>query len=370
MPLLKDRKTNKGIYPIAQIKIKKIIIIKRKIIMKQIIKTIIVTVALFAFAHTVSNIALLAQFDGGDGTEESPYQIRNKIHFNLLTDSTNMPITPNWSSGKYFILTDNITDTVRTIIGNISSYNNVSFQGNFNGNGFKIVLGISVQSNNVGLFGMLGNNSSISNVAVEGYVKGLDRVGGIAGYTESYNCNIENCINNAKISGRRYTSGIIGYNVEGNITNCTNTGEISSIIDRVGGIAGIHNGGTMKNCRNSGRISGESFVGGLSGRLYNDGKIINCINIGSVKGNYLVGGISTSADEGPNIEISNCVNSGLIIGNDRVGGILGYISSGTISNCINIGTVKGNIKTGCIVGEKAGGTVTNCHYDMQMCGEE
>ena len=362
--------------------------------MKQIIR-LIITVAL---AFTVSNISLLSQFGGGNGTAASPYQIHNKTHFNLLTDSTNNsnPNMPNWSNGKYFKLMNNIIDTVRTIINN--------FGGHFDGNGFKIVLGIDVPNSGAGLFGMLSNTviSTISNVITEGYVKGSGKVGsivgyamgnssvsvitikncinncnvtgisfaqcvgGIAGYT--VNCNIENCINNGKISARIYAGGIIGQATAGKIVNCTNTGEISS--NRVGGITGCYIG-TMENCVNTGEISGDSLVGGLNGHLHIGSKIIDCINIGTVRGNILVGGISTSADEDAGIEISNCENNGLVIGNDKVGGILGYLRQGRISNCVNSGVVEGKTtKTGCIVGEKAGGTVTNCHYDMQMCKEE
>ena len=371
--------------------------------MKQIIR-LIITVAL---AFTVSNISLLSQFGGGDGTATSPYEIHNKAHLEALSDSiiyspsNNNTKDYNWSRDKHFKVMNDITDTVRTVIGSESNY----FQGNFDGNGFKIVLGIDVPSSGVGLFVFIGtkvniNNIIISNLITEGYVKGGSylvgsivgyatrvtikncinncdvtaissdmgqQVGGIAGFV-TY-CNIENCINNGKIFAlSRDAGGIVGHESDSKITNCTNTGEISSK-DEVGGIAGC-SFGTIENCMNSGRISGDNCVGGISGWSLLDSKIINCINIGTVKGNSVVGGISSSIEWGFNAKISNCVNSGLIIGNDRVGGILGYIEAGTISNCINTGTVKGNTKVGCIVGEKTGGTVINCHYDKQMCSGE
>jgi len=369
--------------------------------MNKLSKTI-VTVAFALTVSTVSNIALLAQFGGGDGTVNNPYEIHNKTHFNLLTDSVNNSTnTPNWSDGKYFILMNDITDTVRTIIGVSGSR---SFQGNFDGNGFTIVLGIDIPNTSyIGLFGYIwaynSSSVSISNLVTEGYVKGFSsvggivgfvfgdstaikncinncdvisssssRIGGIAGYAGD--CHIENCINNGKISALSYIGGIVGQAIYGvKIVNCTNTGEIYSTEDVVGGIAGCCYD-TVANCRNSGKISGYKSVAGISGHLHNKSKIINCINIGTVKGISIVGGISTSIDEEPNVEIFNCINSGSIIGTDRVGGILGHISSGTISNCINTGTVKGDTKTGCIVGGKAGGIIKNCHYDKQMCSGE
>ena len=173
---------------------------------KQVIKTFIVTVV---FALTVSNVALLAQFGGGNGTQANPYEIHNKTHFNLLTDSVNNSIDffPNWSRGKYFKLMNDITDTVRTVIGRFRSN---SFEGHFDGNGFKIVLGIDINNlpvdGGVGLFGKIDVNATISNVTVEGYVKGQNRVGGIVGnsrrsVTVDGIITIKNCINNCDITG-------------------------------------------------------------------------------------------------------------------------------------------------------------------------
>ena len=371
------------------------------------LSTKIVTVASIFTISTVSNFSLLAQFGGGDGSAASPYEIHNKAHLNLLTDSVNSSVgTTNWSRNKYFKLMNNITDTVRTIIGTNAIRR---FEGHFDGNEHKIVLGInSTNASFTGLFGIVGHNSTISNVTVEGYVKGSQaRVGGIAGTIgttgatttiknciyncdvtgssvfssyiggicgEMTNCYIENCINNGKVSGNIDIGGIVGIGGIGSIKNCTNTGEISSSIQTVGGIAGDCSG-TIENCINSGRISGNNFVGGIIGSLdattanRND-KIIGCLNIGDIKGNDAVGGIISSAVV-DNAEISNCENHGLVVGNDLVGGILGYLQAGTVSNCINGNVVEGKTKNvGCIVGKKNGGTVINNHYDMQMCNEE
>jgi len=394
--------------------------------------TKIATVALALTVSTVGNVALLAQFGGGDGTEANPYQIRTKQHLEELADSvknslSNNPATRyNWSRNKYFKVMNNITDTVRTVIGKDNTNAYQYFQGNFDGGGHKIILGIIDMNNriSVGLFGNIYNETnnitpdtiSISNVITEGYVKvkgiysnyfggiiGLGygsfikiincinncdvisfsdnlpfAIGGIAGAIAG-NCNIENCINNGKISSTTASfntniGGIVGQtSIEGKIVNCTNTGEISSMNNIVGGIVGSgvwYDGVTIiENCINSGEITGNDEVGGIVGVLDSNMKVISCLNIGTVKGNDYVGGISSSANL-PDIEISNCENYGLVMGNDEVGGILGYISAGTVSNCINGGVVEGKTNVGCIVGEKAGGTVINNHYDMQMCNEE
>ena len=83
---------------------------------KQFIKTKIVTVAFALTVSTVSNVALLAQFGGGNGTQANPYQIANKRHLELLADSVNNDYY--WSIDKYFKVMNDINDTVRTVIGN------------------------------------------------------------------------------------------------------------------------------------------------------------------------------------------------------------------------------------------------------------
>ena len=297
----------------------------------------------FAFAFTVGNgNALFAQFGGGNGTYANPYQIKTRQHLELLADSVNNG--NNWSKNKYFKVMNDITDTVRTVIGrtetNNSGYERF-FQGHFDGQNHKIVLGIiNNSSNNVGLFGCIYSDDNsvitISNVTVEGYVKSLDSgwcvagivafssieimgkqngiivikncinncdvtntnslpddfyvsmTGGIIGFQEIHG-NIENCINNGKIIGDGVLGGISGRSIlMGKIVNCTNTGEISSISSRksivtaVGGILGDDAFGIIENCINSGRISGDSLVGGISG-CSRYSKITNCINIGTVK---------------------------------------------------------------------------------------
>ena len=252
---------------------------------------------------------------------------------------------------------NDITDTVRTSIGKYV-VGRQSFEGNFDGNGFKIVLGIVNPSSHTGLFGCVGSkniNVTISNVTVEGYIiknsgSGDGSVGGILGISASnYTLTIENCINNCDVTTTvpvSYVGGIIGF--------------ISAVGNRI-----------IENCINSGKVSGDIAVGGISGMPYGNAIIRNCLNIGDIKGNSSVGGIASFQEISTltsNITISNCANYGLVVGNDRVGGIMGYFKAGTVSNCFNSGVVIGNANVGGIIGYRNNGTVSNCHYDKQMCG--
>jgi hypothetical protein len=109
-----------------------------------------------------SSISLFAQFGGGARTKANPYRIYTHKQMEELADSVNRnipnsPLTPyNWSYGKYFILMNNIKDSVRTTIGNYG----YTFQGNFDGQRYKITLAIKSDSNNnrytcYGLFGIV-----------------------------------------------------------------------------------------------------------------------------------------------------------------------------------------------------------------------
>ena len=70
----------------------------------------------------------------------------------------------NWSNGKYFELTNDITDTVRIPI---ESY----FEGHFDGNEYTVTIGMtnSIETNATALFGWVGGGFTIQNLIVDGY---------------------------------------------------------------------------------------------------------------------------------------------------------------------------------------------------------
>ena len=340
--------------------------------------TLLMTLALFALL--VGN--LNAQFSGGDGTENNPYKITSKKDLKELADSVanspfNNPITHyNWSKNKYFILMNDINDTIMFSIGKLEEGGfEKAFQGNFDGNNKKIILALNTSTGILGLFSLI-YNGIIENLIVDGYVNGIINVGGICGI--AYYANISNCKNYGNVNGDVYTGGICGVAYYTNISNCKNYGNINGK-NYVGGITScliaLSDTSTKYSilyCENSGNVSGVFVVGGISGHIHDDAEYSYCINIGTIKGDSIVGGIAGGSDH-DNLyfdstgNIYNSVNSGLVIGKNIVGGIIGRCR-GEIKNCLNTGVVKGNTKTGCIVGESQGGTIINCHYDKQICG--
>ena len=254
-------------------------------------------------------------FDGGDGSEASPFEIANGEQLAYLAQEVNRGTTYN---DAYFKLTANIDLGGKewTPIGGEDNY----FEGTFDGgrhtvSNFKIN---KPEDNYIGLFGY--NNGTIMNLGVE----------------------------KAEISGSYYVGGVCGYNDGVTIQNCYNTGAVSGT-ENVGGMCGYNCGthkSTIENCYNTGAVSGNgetsSAIGGVCGYNDYDGTIQNCYNTGAVSGSEQVGGV--------------CGNNNY---------------SGTIKNCYNTGSVSGNGETssaiGGVCGYRQGGTIANCYYNTDFC---
>ena len=155
------------------------------------------------------------------------------------------------------------------------------YDGTFDGGNHTIKgLYINSESDQVGFFCSVRPEGMIKNVVVEdGYIKGLDSVGGVCG--GNYGGTIQNCHNTGIISGINNVGGVCGDNRK-TIQNCVNTGTVTGKKNYVGGVCGGNYGETIENCYNTGTVTGkENYVGGVCG--YN-GKIIqNCYNTGDRK---------------------------------------------------------------------------------------
>lgn len=324
--------------------------------------------------------ASVADFAGGNGTEESPYLIATKeqldnvrknldAHYKMTAD---IKFTEaDFAEGGAFY---NNGDGWKPIgEGNYWAGQNTAFNGTFDGDnhvidGLRITLKTGAPHNAaterlyVGLFGGISgingmvknvilNNNDISVTVEEGSTPKRVSVGGISAQGK-----ISNCVNNGNIS------------ISGNIFNPDQE-------FFVGGIAG--GGGELTNCRNTGNVSvnvsvfgyGMStndicgvFVGGISGSY---GKRMGCENTGAVSaivnGNPNLqgikteaGGITASDGHGRNggTKVSNCSNSGTVYasisnvnvehfgGGHIVAGGIATIDVKEIRECVNSGTVS------------------------------
>lgn len=154
------------------------------------------------------------------------------------------------------------------------------FEGTFDGQ-LHTISGIYIEVDNTnthenyasGLFGYLGENGVVKNLAVEGTLKAYSNGGGIAG-----NCfgTILNCSSNMDISGAGSLGGIVGNMRCGTVANCFSIGNVTSTGGSVGGIIGNmvdYNSktATIANCYNLGQIStvdtAKVTVGDVIGRV-------------------------------------------------------------------------------------------------------
>ena len=158
----------------------------------------------------------------------------------------------------------------------------------------------------IGLFARGNQNMTvIKNLEISGKMIGKGHIGGII-------CErakpIENCINNADITGFNMVGGIAGYNV-GEINNCENHGKITI----------------------TGKVFAYGGAGGIVGNTGDQGIINKCLNTGILVGN-ITGGIIGVAPN--NCVINNCINKGKCSS-----GICDLSMSSTviIMNCYNLG---------------------------------
>ncbi len=266
-------------------------------------------------------------FAGGTGIESDPYLISTPQQLAYLSVLINDSSTNSQYASLYYEQTTNLNMSAYwwDAIGYSSSY---YFGGHYNGGGFTIA----------GLYTEAGTTSSYNYQGLFGYASGA----------EIHDVGIID----SNIQGSSYVGGIAGYAYSSStITNCYNTGSVTSSNDWVGGIAGYASSSTITNCYNTGSVTGSSYyVGGIAGWAYSSVTITNCYNTGSVTGSSQVGGIAGRVFSST---ITNCYNTGSVSGEDNVGGIAGYASS-TIRNCYWGGNCTLSVAVG------GGSAATNC----------
>ena len=184
-------------------------------------------------------------------------------------------------------------------------------------------------------------------------------------YVSTANTNINNCRNNGniKIGGR--TSGIISfiYN-KANISNCNNYAN-------VGGEAGIVYGALsddieIKDCNNYGNLD-YYYSAGIIKFVVNNIKINNCNNLGELNGFSSAGIVYRSYKQ--NVSLKNCKNNGTITGQNS-GGICSLPCPITVKDCKNHGVING-VGCGGIFGAGApkGSNAINCVNNATINGE-
>jgi len=174
------------------------------------------------------NILCLAQFAGGSGTIEDPYQIANAEQLNqvrnyltssfMQTADIELGVAP-WNVGEGW-----------DPIGDYDPWNpSKSFRGNYDGNGYTInnLLIERLVESNLGLFGsILGckiNNVRLINFLINS--EGSGPIGGISGM--AYENDVSGCYSEGKIFGHSEIGLLFGFFEQNSISDCHVKGEIT-----------------------------------------------------------------------------------------------------------------------------------------------
>jgi hypothetical protein len=232
----------------------------------------------------------------GNGTQASPYLIETAEQLAHLAYTVNNGIGAG--SGRivgtdtYWKLTTDIdlngSPSLRwvTIGYERSASDYYFFGGNFDGNGKTISNLFATGYGYMGLFGYI-DGGSIKNVGI---------------------------VADTVVSSSYYSGGIAGYCQNSTITNCYNTGNVSShsSYSSSGGIAGYCQNSTIANCYNTGSVS-SSYYSSSSGVILGEGDnstINNCYYLVTVPGNNTYGGVSKTDVFMKSAEFVSLLNSG------------------------------------------------------------
>ncbi len=335
-----------------------------------------------------------ADFAGGDGSENDPYQISNAAELALLHEkmvAEHKELKSEYKSAHYVLTADIAINDV----ANFANWENaapeyawmpigfdtVEFDGVFDGNGHTIS-GLYINTNcgtadeestnNYGLFDTV--DGTVKNVKIEkSFIAVSGRpcgVGSIAGLLMD-EAIIDNCSSNAVLNCYDNScGGLVGKAYGGVDTGMVDDGEERET-----------NYSTISNCTFAGKITqvkanAMSYIGGIIGEC--DGNVDACVNNGIIgfAGDNVdsVGGIAGRMSEGT---VSNCKSTGTLNCEMKdsanlaiAGGIVGkvfvsatgsekYMSRGaTIKDCENSGTVEGQMYAGGIAGQ-----LSNDHND-------
>lgn len=221
------------------------------------------------FSTVLFNIvAAYAQFEAGDGTAASPYEVATAAQLDQVREYTE----------AHFIQTADIDlggdDPEGAFYNDGAGWEpigseEIPFAGEYNGQGYDIT-GLYIdrpEEDYIGLFGRIGSSSmQLSGISlINVVISGQNRVGGLTGafYQQG---TIQHCAVSGTINGQTSIGGIVGYSQVGLISATFFDGSIEATGDNVGGIAGDLSYLTeFTDVYAMGSVNGQSAVGGLVG---------------------------------------------------------------------------------------------------------
>lgn len=282
------------------------------------------------------SLPCIAQYSGGTGEPNNPYQIGVVNDWIELMNNSS-----DWN--KSFVVIDDIDfEGVDLYPVGISE---LPFTGFLDGNGhiFNHITINQPNNSRIGLFGYIEKKTQIRNLGIINInISGKDFVGGLAGQIS--HSTISNCYVTGLVSGESYVGGLIGYKSFGTVSKCYSTGKVSGIEHTVfvGGLIG-YNFGAITHCYSTANVSGIETVGGLVGANLSNKSIISG-------------------------DITQCYSTGEVIGKSNIGGLIGY-NVGYANQCYSTGKVSSNSSRASNIGGMVGlnqhGIITKSFWDIQ-----
>jgi len=182
------------------------------------------------------------------------------------------------ANGNFTAKDASTTSTPRSWVPMGYEIKNISFTGEFDGNGHTIS-GLYYNSDRASI-GFIGYavGATIQNVGiVNAYISNDDEgVGAICGLA-SNETTIKRCWSDGIVKGGYRIGGICGYN-KGNsiIEDCYSSATVSASNGEVGGICGYNYSSIISNCYSTSTVSASSAAGIICGYNYNRGEVTKC----------------------------------------------------------------------------------------------
>lgn len=312
-----------------------------------------------------------ADFAGGSGTKDDPYQIATAGQLAKLASEVNSGVPEQTHSGEYFKLTAPIDLSGKRWIpigyGNASSK---AFSGYFDGNN-QVITGLYVdeRGNNVcaGLFGVVvavSDETVLKNFCIKNATIYAGNSTDASASPDIYGAGV--------LVGSLTTMGGSRATFVG-VENCQGTGQVDSKM-YAGGLIGDASRAHVSDCSADVTVTGRCISGGFIGNVF-QGSYKNCTAKGSVSGGWSTGGFAGCVFESDaSVEIEHCASYGNVEANNwNTGGFVGYLEKGKIRNSVSYGNVKSTVagwepKTGGFSGTNTKGNIQNCNAAGTVTG--
>lgn len=305
-----------------------------------------------------------ADYDGGNGLENTPYQISSGATLAYLSQQVN---GGNTYSGVYFALTNDI------IINDITDFSLWATTPPANS-----WLGIGGESNP-----FMGNFEGGGNTII-GLYSNVDEFGGLFGYTDGATIAATN-ISHAHIFSNAASGALAGTITQTNVSGCNIYDSL--IIGRtinqmpeppqedpiilpssnLGAICGVADGAVITACFSNATVLGDQICGGLVGES-TASTLSKCFFRGEVAASYHTAGGIVGIN-GSIVE--SCFSEGIVWGNDKVGGLVGISDNAlaTVDKCFSLTTIDTDVETASEIGALIGvnyGSMDNTYYNIDI----